>query len=121
MSSDRIVKIAHLSDLHFGALGDKAAWNCLLEYLCNEVKPDLVLVTGDLVDTPKRPLFAEAREALENLNEKLGWIKGDPKKYIVCAGNHDRHARGNALPWRWAKNYFEAAPFEPPTLNEPYI
>jgi predicted phosphodiesterase len=84
------------------------------------VKPELVLVTGDIVDTPRPALFTKAREALEKLNQGLGGRAGQPKKYIVCAGNHDRHTRGNAFPWDKAKSHFDAAEFPPASVEAPY-
>jgi hypothetical protein len=103
---DGLVSIAHLSDLHFGADGYKDVSLSLARHLGKE-KPDLVLVTGDLVDTPDDKLFDEAYEWLEGLNTVLGWKAGEPRRYLVCAGNHDRHGSGNARPWKKPKYKFE--------------
>ena len=117
--TENLIKIAHISDLHFGAGGYKDVSDSLAEHLRNHVKPDLVLVTGDLVDTPKVALFEEVHGWLENLNKNLGWVPGQPSRYLVCPGNHDRHTRGNALPWRRAKYEFElvSKPIRPHILT----
>lgn len=79
--------IAHLSDLHFGSKNYKEVWKLTAQHL-EAIKPDLLLVTGDLVDTPKKRLYAEVKESLENLRIP----------YHVCAGNHDRFYHGNQFP-----------------------
>ncbi len=83
--------IAHLSDLHFGSKNYKEVWKLTAQHL-EAIKPDLLLVTGDLVDTPKKRLYAEVKESLENLRIP----------YHVCAGNHDRFYHGNQFP-PWTK------------------
>jgi len=91
------IRIAHLSDLHFGAPGDDVVWDLLTNHLARtENRPDLVLVTGDLVNTPKDDLFAKAREKIEAFCKPAGI------RYLVCAGNHDRHLWGNTTSgWIW--------------------
>jgi len=46
-----LVKIAHISDLHFGAQNQRDSWSVLARQLLAD-NVDLVLVTGDIVDTP---------------------------------------------------------------------
>jgi Calcineurin-like phosphoesterase len=84
--------IAHLSDLHFGSKNYKDVWKLTAQFLW-EIKPDLLLVTGDLVDTPRRKLYEEVREKLDSLHIP----------YHVCAGNHDRFWHGNQFP-TWLKS-----------------
>jgi predicted phosphodiesterase len=84
------VKIAHLSDLHFGMKGQREIWKSLRTYLCDTLKPDLVLVTGDIVDTPRTVLYKEAAEELDRFRNKN-------TKCYVCPGNHDRHKQGNTV------------------------
>lgn len=118
MSEDTL-RIAHLSDLHFGADGYKDVSASLAEHLRLTVKPHLVIVSGDLVDTPDEALFQEVRDWLEALNRNLGWEPGQPSRYHVCAGNHDRHKRGIATPLRRAKPKFEGH-FNPTGAEQPY-
>jgi predicted MPP superfamily phosphohydrolase len=77
--------IAHLSDLHFGSTNQEQCWATLRAFLQNDVGPALVLVTGDIVDSPDRKLYENARQELDDLNVP----------YYVCPGNHDRHFKGN--------------------------
>lgn len=87
------IRIAHVSDLHFGlTAGHKDIWDSLKGYFnnsSNRTRFDLVLVTGDIVDSPNRKSYQIAREELDSLNV--------PNGYFVCPANHDRHPRGNAL------------------------
>jgi len=69
--------LAHLSDLHFGSV-DPA----ILEPLRRKVhalKPDLVVVSGDLTQRARKAQFREAREFLDSL----------PRPQLVVPGNHD--------------------------------
>jgi 3',5'-cyclic AMP phosphodiesterase CpdA len=90
-----LVRIAQISDLHFGGADNQGAtWSALVTCLQNEIRPDLVLVTGDVVDTPKTKLYEDAKKALEELCQN---IKGKKAvRYLVCPGNHDRWHLGNA-------------------------
>ena len=85
------VRIAQISDLHFGASFQDATWAILRNHLQTEIQANrihLVLVTGDIVNTPRAKLFEAARRELDSLDAN----------YLVCAGNHDRHPLGNS--WR---------------------
>ena len=69
--------LVHLSDLHFGRV-DYA----LLEPVRNtvrELKPDVVVISGDLTQRARSAQFKEAREFLDTL----------PKPQIIVPGNHD--------------------------------
>src|SRR5256885_13223022 len=74
-------RFTHLSDLHFGRenLGKRTA----LRQQVDRFNPHLVIVTGDIVDTPSAPFFDEARRFLDGI--------GDGREILVVAGNHDRH------------------------------
>ena len=69
--------LVHLSDLHFGRV-DYSVVEPLVEKV-NEVKPDLVVVSGDLTQRARSSQFKEAREFLNRL----------PKPQIIVPGNHD--------------------------------
>ena len=85
--NSRSCVIAHLSDLHTGSqyfvanLLDRA----LVEV--NDLKPDIVLVSGDLTNMGFRQEFREAREYLDRL------ICPD---VLVVPGNHDSRNVGYA-------------------------
>ena len=53
------VTIAHLSDLHFGMKSQTESWRPLTNFLANELRPDLVLVTGDLADSAQAPMATQ--------------------------------------------------------------
>ena len=70
-------RIAHLSDLHFGAT-DLDVTQALLDDLFME-EPDLVVVSGDLTQRARTREFVAARHFLDAL----------PFPKIVVPGNHD--------------------------------
>jgi 3',5'-cyclic AMP phosphodiesterase CpdA len=76
--------VAHLSDLHFGRI-DPATLSPLVSAI-EELKPDLIAVSGDLTQRARRHEFAEARKFLDRL----------PGPRIVVPGNHDVPLRN---PW----------------------
>ena len=69
--------IAHLSDLHFGRVDET-----LLEPLrsrVHELKPDLLVVSGDLTQRAKPDQFRAAKAFIDSL----------PQPQVVVPGNHD--------------------------------
>ena len=69
--------LLHLSDLHFGRI-DPATLEPLLA-TAKEIRPDVVLVSGDLTQRARRRQFREARDFLSAL----------PQPQVVVPGNHD--------------------------------
>lgn len=69
--------IVHISDIHFGRV-DYAVAASLIEKI-NELKPNVVVVSGDLTQRARSAQFVEARRFLDKL----------PKPQIVVPGNHD--------------------------------
>ena len=69
--------IAHISDLHFG-YNDPLLARKLCDTL-NEIAPDVLVISGDLVEHATAEEFARARDYLEQL----------PRPQIVVPGNHD--------------------------------
>ncbi|WP_448187512.1 metallophosphoesterase family protein [Azospirillum sp. sgz301742] len=69
--------LAHISDLHFGRIDPDVVEGLLADLIVH--KPDLVVISGDLVQRAKARYFAEARAFLERL----------PFPYVVVPGNHD--------------------------------
>jgi 3',5'-cyclic AMP phosphodiesterase CpdA len=70
-------KIAHISDLHFGA-ADPLVAGSLVDAI-DSIRPDLVVVSGDLTQRARRSQFREARAFLDRLEF--------PR--LVVPGNHD--------------------------------
>jgi predicted MPP superfamily phosphohydrolase len=64
------VRLVHVSDLHLGTLADRAALREALDRVA-ALAPDLVCVTGDLVDSPATDLDAWMPE-LARLTARLG-------------------------------------------------
>jgi len=69
--------IVHLSDLHFGRIDQ--AIIAPLSTTVAELKPDVVVVSGDLTQRARSAQFKEAREFLDEL----------PQPQIIVPGNHD--------------------------------
>ena len=69
--------IVHLSDIHFGRT-DPSVVQPLIDVV-NNIKPDLVAVSGDLTQRARSHEFQAARAFLDAL----------PKPQIVVPGNHD--------------------------------
>lgn len=75
-----MTRIAHLSDLHFGAHDER-----LVEAVVREadvLKPDLVVISGDFTQRARTEQFKEACEFLELLRDHGHDVLGVP-------GNHD--------------------------------
>jgi hypothetical protein len=93
--------IAHISDLHFQA--DTATNDSILLALRNslaETKPDLLFITGDLVDSSTRD---NAESALQEASQKwrayilslCTFLQLDPQTSLfVVPGNHDYRNKG---------------------------
>lgn len=69
--------IAHISDLHFG-YNDPLLARKLCETL-NVIRPDILVISGDMVEHATAEEFAKARDFLKQL----------PGPQIVVPGNHD--------------------------------
>jgi 3',5'-cyclic AMP phosphodiesterase CpdA len=73
-------RIAHLSDLHFGAHDEQLV--AAVEQRMNELKPDLVVISGDFTQRATTDQFKEACRFLERLRDAGHEVLGVP-------GNHD--------------------------------
>ena len=75
-----MARLVHLSDLHFGAHDER-----LVEAVVRQVdnlKPDLVVISGDFTQRARTEQFREACEFLDDLRERGHEVLGVP-------GNHD--------------------------------
>ncbi|MBP2298540.1 metallophosphoesterase family protein [Azospirillum picis] len=70
-------RLAHISDLHFGRIDQRVVDGLLADVTAQA--PDLIVISGDLVQRAKRRHFEEARAFLQKL----------PFPYMVVPGNHD--------------------------------
>lgn len=76
-------KIVHISDVHYGRTTDKNDLNNMVKEV-NLLKPDIVVLTGDLIDRDTKlddALKGEISETLSSINANVG-------KYAI-SGNHD--------------------------------
>jgi uncharacterized protein len=80
------LRIAHLSDLHMSGRITKAYFQKVVEQV-NRCEPDIVAITGDLVERDK---------CLEWIPNTLGQLHAPGGVYYVL-GNHDRHVDENRL------------------------
>ncbi len=77
------VTIAHLSDFHAGRFMTPRNMAPIIDTV-NDMRPDLVLITGDLIDYALIDL-PPALDALKRLKPKYGLRDG----LAMCMGNHD--------------------------------
>jgi 3',5'-cyclic AMP phosphodiesterase CpdA len=88
------VRIAHISDLHYGARGfDIARWNQAKRVVVEFLKfgPGLIVVSGDLVD---QPILGH----LETAKRELDGLARDARvPMFVVPGNHDLFEAGNNI------------------------
>lgn len=71
--------IAHITDVHAGKFTDEAVLQQIVRRT-NDLTPDLILLTGDLIDYSLRDL-PNALDAVKQLNPRKG--------LFLCEGNHD--------------------------------
>jgi len=82
------LKIIQLSDLHIGLEGASKIFDNIKTRL-RELSPDLILITGDIVDTPSKKNADYAFDELKELNNIA--------RTFIVLGNHDRWIKGNAF------------------------
>jgi len=75
-----MARLLHLSDLHFGAHDETLVEG--IEHSIDELKPDLVVISGDFTQRARTEQFKEACEFLERLRDSGHEVLGVP-------GNHD--------------------------------
>ena len=75
-----MARLVHLSDLHFGAHDDEVV--AAVERRADELKADLVVISGDFTQRARVEQFKEACDFLERLRERGHEVLGVP-------GNHD--------------------------------
>ena len=76
----RVTRLVHLSDLHFGAHDEELVE--AVEQQVGQLKPDLVVISGDFTQRARTEQFRQACEFLERLRERGHEAIGVP-------GNHD--------------------------------
>lgn len=87
--------IVQISDIHVGSQFQESVFEQVIQEV-NELKPDAIIVTGDLTNEGLAKEYEKAKKILARLNTK---------KLIAISGNHDYRNTGYLL----FKKYF---PFE---------
>ena len=103
------IKIAHLSDLHFLSGKQNATHYKAVESDLLELKPDVIVVTGDIVDNNKLSIsdFRKSLDLAKNYLENLCLTCNCNPKYgksclFVVPGNHDYRLKGFIEIPRWS-------------------
>lgn len=76
-------KIIHISDIHYGRMFDEKKLNKLVKKI-NEYNPDIVVLTGDLIDRDT----VVTKSTAESIAKYLKKIEASSGKYAI-SGNHD--------------------------------
>jgi 3',5'-cyclic AMP phosphodiesterase CpdA len=82
------MRIAQISDLHIGGLFKQSAFDTLVDELNNDIKPDLLIVSGDLTDDGLIFQFEKAREEISRIH---------CPNQVIFPGNHDYRHTGYLL------------------------
>lgn len=85
-----MTRIVHLSDLHFTPKKDWKVWAEVARFINEEVRPDAILVTGDVTDNAKTAEFELAERGLDML--KIQNPQPGVPAYRIIPGNHDRYS-----------------------------
>jgi len=75
------LRMVGISDLHLGLLIDKKRFSNYVDKI-NTLKPDIILIAGDVIDNSTRLLNAEY------LEDEINRLKA-PLGIYMCLGNHD--------------------------------
>ncbi|MRW93561.1 hypothetical protein GJ699_26570 [Duganella sp. FT80W] len=100
----KTAKILHLSDLHFGFKHDKQKWQAIVRHV-KETHPALIVITGDVVNSP---WWWDLRTARTRLTELKALLPADSvptankaatageaiKRVVYVPGNHDTRWSG---------------------------
>jgi 3',5'-cyclic AMP phosphodiesterase CpdA len=97
-----MINIAHLSDIHFGNRLSIPTWNEVANAVI-AFDPDLIVVSGDLVDDPSPEHLLAAKCALADLSQRArvqskarASGNGRAAELVVIPGNHDVFESGVA-------------------------
>src|SRR5438477_4309405 len=92
--------ILHLSDLHFGWRFNASHWTDV-RIEARKIAPDVVIVTGDLVNTPWFWMWRRAKSELTAFIHALRLQTGKAQLPLrIIPGNHDTRVAGiYPVPW----------------------
>lgn len=81
------MRLVQLSDIHVGSLFVQGVFDAVVDEV-NRLKPDAIVITGDLTDEGILPQFEKASKEIKRFN---------CSNIIVVAGNHDYRHTGYLL------------------------
>jgi 3',5'-cyclic AMP phosphodiesterase CpdA len=99
------LRILQITDLHFGNHNEDLAET--LKARVAEIKPDVIVATGDLVDSPRRTLFNQASDFLGVLGESCKQPNAGDPRIMAVPGNHDFLLTG-IFRWPFRHTYFKS-------------
>ena len=79
--SKKTIKVVGISDVHLGYGTNKAQLDAYVKQI-NELKPDLILISGDLIDNDLYPVY------LQNMQQELNQLNAPLGTYFAL-GNHE--------------------------------
>ncbi|MGA9169614.1 MAG: metallophosphoesterase [Nitrososphaeraceae archaeon] len=82
------MKLVQISDLHIGGLFKQDAFNTIVKEVNDNLKPDVIIISGDLTDDGLLFQFEQARKEIDRFN---------CPNLIVFPGNHDYRHTGYLL------------------------
>src|SRR6478672_11468231 len=82
------MKLVQISDLHIGGLFKQDAFNTIVKEVNDDLKPDVIIISGDLTDDGLLFQFEQARKEIARFN---------CPNLIVFPGNHDYRHTGYLL------------------------
>ena len=96
-----MINIAHISDIHFGKNFNNTTWKSIESTVIN-FGPDLIIVSGDLVDDPSPAHLLVAKCVLNDLSARARDKSQSNGRFraaelIVVPGNHDVFESGVAM------------------------
>lgn len=87
--------ILHISDLHVGRGFHQGKWNAIFDTIDHyKSYPDLIVITGDVVNSPWRHQLKKAYLLVDQLKEKLAKVSNKNVEVAFVPGNHDTRFSG---------------------------
>jgi 3',5'-cyclic-AMP phosphodiesterase len=100
------MKLVQLSDLHIGGpYFNQAIFDGIVDEVNNKLKPDAILITGDLTDDGLASQFEHARMEINKLIDNCSNV-------LILTGNHDYRHTGYLL----FKKFFASSSSLPPNV-----
>jgi 3',5'-cyclic AMP phosphodiesterase CpdA len=94
-----LVRLVHLTDLHYGFGFNRELWANMASII-KGLRPHIIVVTGDLVNSPWWWRLVAVDKELKGLQQQTGNPAGSPPYLFVIPGNHDTRLYG-ILPIVW--------------------